>query len=109
MQDFVNVTYLALPTFRKMKKFIYSNPDCDYQRFVNAVQLKHSYVSNKDVVTKANKLWKELKNDKSKVFFNFACFMDVNKDTCLELIKETILKTRKIISYSHEALRTDEY
>ena len=28
--------------------------------------------------------------------FYFACFMDVNKDTCLELEKETILKTRKI-------------
>ena len=39
----------------------------------------------------------------------FACFMDVNKDTCLELEKEIILKTRKIISYSQEDFRTDEY
>ena len=41
--------------------------------------------------------------------FYFAYFMDVNKDTCLELEKETILKTRKVISYSHEAFRRDEY
>ena len=73
--DFVNVieysqySYLALPTFHKMKRLIYLNPDCDYQRFVNAFQLKHSYVSNKYVVTNANKLWKEMKNDKNKVFF----------------------------------------
>ena len=35
--------------------------------------------------------------------------MDVNKDTRLELKKETILKTGKIISYLHEAFRTDEH
>ena len=35
--------------------------------------------------------------------------MNVNKDTCLELEKETILKTRKIVYYSHEAFRTDEH
>ena len=57
-----------------MKKLTYSNPECDYQRFVNAFQLKHSYVSNKDVVTNANKLWKEMKNDKNKVFFLFCLF-----------------------------------
>ena len=51
-----------------MKKLIYSNPDCDYQRFPNAFQLKHFYVSNKDVVANANKLWKEMKNSKNKVF-----------------------------------------
>ena len=67
--SFLNHSYLALPVFCKMKKVIYSNPDCDYQRLVNASQLKHSYVSNKDVVTNANKLWKEMKNDKNKVFF----------------------------------------
>ena len=54
----LNHSYLALPTFRKMEKLIYSNPDCDYQRFVNVFQLKHSYVTLilKDVVTNANKL-----------------------------------------------------
>ena len=35
--------------------------------------------------------------------------MDVNKDTCLELEKQAILKTRKIISYSHEAFHRDEH
>ena len=52
-----------------MKKLIYLNPDCDYQRFINAFQLKHSYVPNKDVVTNANKLWKEMGNDKDKGCF----------------------------------------
>ena len=64
----LNHLYFAFPTFRKMKKLIYSNPDCDYQRSPNAFQLKHFYVSNKDVVANANKLWKEMKNSKNKVF-----------------------------------------
>ena len=47
----------------------------------------------------SNKLWREIKNGKGKVFFYFGCFMDVNKDICLELGKGAILKTRKTISY----------
>ena len=90
-----------------MKRLIYLNPDCDYQRFVNAFQLKHSYVSNKYVVTNANNLWKEMKNDKNKVFF-FACLMNVNKDACLEIKKQTTLKTGKIIPYSHETFQTGQ-
>ena len=86
--DSVNMTVFSiiftLPTFCEMKKLTYSNPECDYQRFVNAFQLKHSYVSNKDVVTNANKLWKEMKNDKNKVFFYFAYFMDVKKKKVLK-------------------------
>ena len=75
----LNHSYYTLPTFYKMKP-IYSNPDCDYQRFLNALQLEHFCVSNKDVVTNANKMGKEAKNDK-----------------------------KKIISYSREAFHTDEH
>ena len=40
----------------------------------------------------ASKLGREMKNDKNKVFFYFACFMDVNKDICLELGKKNNFK-----------------
>ena len=45
-------------------KPIYTNPDCDYQKFVNACRFKNvTTLCNKKVVEKANKLWKEMKHD----------------------------------------------
>lgn len=52
------------------------------------------------MVTNTNKLWKEMKNDKNKIFFILLV---------LDFKKETILETRKIISYSHEAFCTNEH
>ena len=46
-----------------------------------------------------NKEWQE------QGAFYFACFMDVNKGICLELEKETVLRTHKITSYWHKAFK----
>ena len=69
----LNHSYLALTTFRKIKKLVYLNPGCDYHRFVKTFQLKDSYFSNKDVVTNANKLWNEMKNDRTRYFLFHGC------------------------------------
>ena len=53
-------------------KPIYTNPDSDCQRFVNACRFKNvATLCNKKVVEKANKLWKEMKHDKKQVCASF--------------------------------------
>ena len=53
-------------------KPIYTNPDNDCQKFVNACRFKNvATLCNKKVVEKANKLWKEMKHDKKQVCAGF--------------------------------------
>ena len=53
-------------------KPIYTNPDSDYQKFVNACRFKYvATLCNKKVVVKTNKLWKEMKYDKKQVCVSF--------------------------------------
>ena len=53
-------------------KPIYTNPDSDYQNFVNAFGFKNgATLCNKKVAEKANKLWKEMKHDKKHVCASF--------------------------------------
>ena len=53
-------------------KPIYTNPDSDYQKFVNACRFQNvATLCNKKVVEKANKLWKEMKHDKKQVCASF--------------------------------------
>ena len=46
---------------------VYVNPDNDYQRFVNAFVRKHPHGEQKQIIKKANELWKTIKSDKEKV------------------------------------------
>ena len=86
----LNHLRLALPTFHKMQKHLFLNPDCDYQSLLMHSSW-NSYVSNKDVFKNAKKLWREITNDKNKVFFHFSCLTNVNKYICLELDQEKFL------------------
>ena len=55
-------------------KSIYTNPDGDYQKYVNACRFENVVtLCNKKVAEKANKLWKEMKHDKKQVCASFDC------------------------------------
>ena len=46
---------------------IFARPENDYQRVVNAYKLKYQYMSSKDMVKNTNIIWKQIKDDPSKV------------------------------------------
>ena len=53
-------------------KPIYTNPDSNYQKFINACRFKNvAALCNKKVVEKAKKLWKEIRHDKEQVCASF--------------------------------------
>ena len=69
--EFWRVLQINLSNWSNMKP-IYTNPDSDCQRFVNACRFKNvATLCNKKVVEKANKLWKEMKHDKKQVCASF--------------------------------------
>ena len=69
--EFWRVLQINLSNWSKVKP-IYTNPDSDYQKFVNACRFQNvATLCNKKVVEKANKLWKEMKHDKKQVCANF--------------------------------------
>ena len=69
--EFWRVLQINLWNWSKMKP-IYTNPDSDHQKIVNACRFKNvATLCNKKVVEKANKLWKEMKHDKKQVCASF--------------------------------------
>ena len=46
---------------------IYSHPETDYQKFVNAYRAKNPYYERKEIVKKSGVLWSEIKGDARKV------------------------------------------
>ena len=69
--EFWRILQINLWNWSKMKP-IYTNPDSDYQKFINACRFKNvATLCNKKVVEKANKLWKEMKLDKKQVCASF--------------------------------------
>ena len=108
MQHSIHVSIIcALPYLRfiKWKNIFIFESRLRLWKFVNAFQLKHSYISNKDVFTNANKLWREMKNDKNKAGFFFCLFHGCKKDISLELEWETIIRTHKTISHWHKVFK----
>ena len=69
--EFWRVLQINLSNWSNMKP-IYTNPDSDYQKFVNACRFKNvATLCKKKVVEKANKLRKEMKHDKKQVCAGF--------------------------------------
>ena len=62
---------------------IYSNPENLYQRFVNSYARKYPYGTQRKIVSDANNLWRNIKDDEKKVndFINLSPSQKKNKKT----------------------------
>ena len=53
--------------WQSAKMEVYANPENNYQHFVNAFVRKNPHGEQKQIIKKANELWKTIKDDEKKV------------------------------------------